>query len=122
MGQVAIPVVPTVRVVVTFTKFVELQPVEKFYTPLSSPTHLLNAEDDDDPQKLRRQGSSSSGRSTWLRRSTSSSSSSQHQQRCSSSGALDSDPFAIPVGYTWTNSGNDSSRKMKKSRSVRKSK
>ncbi|KAG4948780.1 hypothetical protein JHK82_041964 [Glycine max] len=120
--KVAIPVVPTVRVVVTFTKFVELQPVEKFYTPLSSPTHLLNAEDDDDPQKLRRQGSSSSGRSTWLRRSTSSSSSSQHQQRCSSSGALDSDPFAIPVGYTWTNSGNDSSRKMKKSRSVRKSK
>lgn len=107
--------VPTVRVVVTFTKFVELQPVEKFYTPLSSPTHLLNA-DDDDP----------SGRSTCLRRTSTSHSwggGSKHQQRSSSSsGALDSDPFAIPVGYTWTNSGNDSSRKMKKSRSVRKSK
>ncbi|VFQ88944.1 unnamed protein product [Cuscuta campestris] len=31
--KVAIPVVPTVRVVVTFTKFVELQPVEQFFTP-----------------------------------------------------------------------------------------
>jgi len=123
-GQVAIPVVPTVRVVVTFTKFVELQPVEQFYTPFSSPSHLLSADDDDDDhnrQKLARQ-SSSSGASTWLRRSTSSSQSwSKHQQRCSS-GALDSDPFAIPAGYTWTNSGDDSSRKMKKSNSMRKSK
>ncbi|KAG4990113.1 hypothetical protein JHK87_023570 [Glycine soja] len=114
--KVAIPVVPTVRVVVTFTKFVELQPVEKFYTPLSSPTHLLNA-DDDDP----------SGRSTCLRRTSASTShswggGSKHQQRSSSSGALDSDPFAIPVGYTWTNNGDDSSRKLNKSKSVRKSK
>ncbi|GFP79055.1 ankyrin repeat domain-containing protein 13b [Phtheirospermum japonicum] len=43
--KVSIPVVPTVRVVITFTKFVELQqPTEDyFYTPLSSPRqfHLL---------------------------------------------------------------------------------
>ena len=127
VGQVAIPVVPTVRVVVTFTKFVDLQPLEQFYTPLSSPSHLLSADDDDldsdhNRQKLLRQSSSSSGGSTWLRRSTSSSQSwSKHQQRCSS-GALDSDPFAIPAGYTWTNSGDDSSRKMNKSNSFRKSK
>ncbi|TKY72166.1 Ankyrin repeat domain-containing protein 13C [Spatholobus suberectus] len=128
--KVAIPVVPTVRVVVTFTKFVELQPVERFYTPFSSPTHLLSADDDDDDngddrQKLGRQGSSSSGGSTWLRRSTSSSQSwgtgSKHQQRCSS-GALDSDPFAIPAGYTWTNNGDDASRKLKKSKSLKRSK
>ncbi|RDY09576.1 Ankyrin repeat domain-containing protein 13C, partial [Mucuna pruriens] len=123
--KVAIPVVPTVRVVVTFTKFVELQPVEQFYTPFSSPTHLLGTDHDHDD----REGSEGSSSSTWLRRSTSSSQSwglglglgSKHQQRCSS-GALDSDPFAIPAGYTWTNNGDDSSRKMNKSKSVRKSK
>ncbi|XP_014517157.1 ankyrin repeat domain-containing protein 13C-A [Vigna radiata var. radiata] len=125
--KVAIPVVPTVRVVVTFTKFVDLQPLEQFYTPLSSPSHLLSADDDfldgdHNRQKLLRQSSSSSGGSTWLRRSTSSNQSwSKHQQRCSS-GAQDSDPFAIPSGYTWTNSGDDSSRKMNKSNSFRKSK
>lgn len=123
----AIPVVPTVRVVVTFTKFVELQPVEKFYTPFSSPTHLLseNNDHDDGNRKLRSEGSSlsSSGGSTWLRRSVNNNSQSwsKQQQQCSS-GALDLDPFAIPAGYTWTNNGDDSSRKMKKSKSVRRSK
>ncbi|KAJ0105204.1 hypothetical protein Patl1_18334 [Pistacia atlantica] len=36
--QVAIPVVPTIKVLVTFTKFEELQPVDEFATPPSSPT------------------------------------------------------------------------------------
>ncbi|KAK7412670.1 hypothetical protein VNO78_04208 [Psophocarpus tetragonolobus] len=129
--KVAIPVVPTVRVVVTFTKFVELQPVEEFFTPYSSPRHLLNVDDDNQLKlklkvKVGRQDSSSSGGSTWLRRSTSSHSqswgaTSKHQQPCSS-GALDSDPFAIPPGYTWTNNGNHSSRNLKKSKSLRKPK
>ncbi|XP_020259965.1 ankyrin repeat domain-containing protein 13C-A [Asparagus officinalis] len=35
--KVAIPVVPTIRVLVTFTKFEELQPSEEFSTPPSSP-------------------------------------------------------------------------------------
>ncbi|XP_077250900.1 uncharacterized protein LOC143890201 [Tasmannia lanceolata] len=35
--KVAIPVVPTIRVLVTFTKFEELQPLEEFCTPPSSP-------------------------------------------------------------------------------------
>lgn len=35
--KVAIPVVPTIRVLVTFTKFEELQPAEEFSTPPSSP-------------------------------------------------------------------------------------
>ncbi|XP_027338653.1 ankyrin repeat domain-containing protein 13C-like [Abrus precatorius] len=124
--KVAIPVVPTVRVVITFTKFVELPPLEQFYTPFSSPRYLLDADDDDDEKKSgtgSHASSSSSGGSTWLRRSGSQSrgAGSKHQQR-SSSGALDSDPFAIPAGYTWTNHGDDKSRKMKKSKSVRKSK
>nr|KYP62773.1 Ankyrin repeat domain-containing protein 13C [Cajanus cajan] len=124
--KVAIPVVPTVRVVVTFTKFVELQPVERFYTPFSSPRHLLSGDDDrdnDDRERGREGSSSSFGGSTWLKRNTSSSNQSwgKHQQR-SSSGALDSDPFAIPAGYTWTNNGGDSSRKINKSKSMRRSK
>lgn len=107
--KVAIPVVPTVRVVITFTKFVQLQPLEQFYTPFSSPRHLVS----DEQHKPENRASSS----TWLRRNTSVSG---KHQRCSSM-PFDSDPFAIPPGYTWT-SVDDKSRKMKKSKSVRKSK
>ncbi|KAF9608085.1 hypothetical protein IFM89_006012 [Coptis chinensis] len=35
--EVAIPVVPTIRVLVTFTKFEELQPLDEFSTPPLSP-------------------------------------------------------------------------------------
>ncbi|KAK7359784.1 hypothetical protein VNO77_01749 [Canavalia gladiata] len=117
--KVAIPVVPTVRVVVTFTKFVELPPVEQFYTPVSSPRLLLGgaAGDDGDEQKS---SSSSFGGSTWLRRNISQSR--NKNQHRSSSGALDSDPFAIPAEYTWTNNADDKSHKMMKSKSVRRSK
>ncbi|KAJ1428734.1 Ankyrin repeat domain-containing protein 13 [Sesbania bispinosa] len=115
--KVAIPVVPTVRVVITFTKFVELQPVEQFFTPLSSPRHLHSAETDDDQQKPESHRFSFSSSSTWLRRSNSQSQLGSKQQQ-----SLDKDPFAIPAGYTWTNNGDDRSRKMNKSKSVRKSK
>ncbi|KAI4298702.1 hypothetical protein L6164_032229 [Bauhinia variegata] len=124
--KVAIPVVPTVRVVITFTKFVELQPVEQFFTPFSSPRHLVNAVRDEQQQNSDAyyssflSSSSSSVASTWLRRNNSQSASKQQQQRCSSV-ALDSDPFAIPAGYTWT-SVYDKSDKLKKSKSMRKSK
>lgn len=128
LWQVAIPVVPTVRVVITFTKFVELQPVEQFFTPFSSPRHLLNDGREEQQKKpdththnssfVSSSSSSSSVASAWLRRNNSHQSKSQQR---SSSMALDSDPFAIPVGYSWT-SVDDKSQKMKKSRSVRKSK
>lgn len=120
VGQVAIPVVPTVRVVITFTKFVELQPVEQFYTPFSSPSHLLGFVDEDWKRQETHSSSSSSFASSWLRRSNSQSRSKQQQK--SSSGELELDPFAIPEGYTWTNSGEDKSRKLNKSKSVRRSK
>ncbi|XP_021293718.1 ankyrin repeat domain-containing protein 13C isoform X1 [Herrania umbratica] len=142
--KVAIPVVPTVRVVITFTKFVELQPAEQFYTPLSSPRHFSygggrgggQAEEDQKPEThnslLPSSSSSSSWSSTaWLRRSNSQSVSAskqqqqQQQQRSSSSSsssmAQQADPFAIPSGYTWT-TADDKSSKMKKSKSTRKSK
>ncbi|XVF26052.1 hypothetical protein REPUB_Repub13aG0266800 [Reevesia pubescens] len=133
--KVAIPVVPTVRVVITFTKFVELQSTEQFYTPLSSPRHFSygggrgQTEEDSKSDKHNNSSvpssSSSSWSSTttaWLRRSNSQSvSASKQQQRSSSSMGQQVDPFAIPSGYTWT-SVDDKSSKMKKSKSTRKSK
>ncbi|GLT81344.1 hypothetical protein SLA2020_527330 [Shorea laevis] len=92
--KLAIPVVPTVRVVITFTKFVELQPTEQFYTSVLK------------PQAAEQQPVGVGDQATT--------------KFCP--GAPDqSDPFAIPSGYTWT-SVDDKSRKMKKSKSTRKSK
>ncbi|XP_023517113.1 ankyrin repeat domain-containing protein 13C-like [Cucurbita pepo subsp. pepo] len=123
--KVAIPVVPTVRVVITFTKFVELPPAEQFYTPLSSPRQLANGGRDDPSESRCSSSSSTSSSSTWLRRSSSHSaagSTGKQNQRCSWSAAQDEiDPFAIPSGYTWAKS-EDKSSKMKRSKSTRKSK
>ncbi|XAR64893.1 hypothetical protein NMG60_11008782 [Bertholletia excelsa] len=41
--KLAIPIVPTIRVLVTFTKFEELQPAEEFSTPPSSPVFFEDA-------------------------------------------------------------------------------
>lgn len=128
----AIPVVPTVRVVITFTKFVELQPVEQFYTPLSSPRHFVYGGRNQSEEEQKSQShcsslpsSSSTSSSSWLRRNSSQSGSAskqQQQQRSSATMAQqETDPFAIPSGYTWT-SVDDKSKKMKKSKSTRKSK
>ncbi|GFZ03237.1 ankyrin repeat family protein [Actinidia rufa] len=117
--KVAIPVVPTVRVVITFTKFVELQPTEQFYTPFSSPRHFANERGSyEEPES-----SSSSASTSWLRRSTSrpSSASKQWHQNYSVAGQQSLDPFAIPSGYTWS-SFDEKNRKMKKSKSTRKAK
>ncbi|KAL8461446.1 hypothetical protein ACS0TY_031984 [Phlomoides rotata] len=103
--KVAIPVVPTVRVVITFTKFVELQPIENFYTPLSSPREFVNEESTSG-------GGDESGyfsfSSSWLRGG-------------SSRGGKPTDPFAIPSGYLLS-SFDEKNRKLKKSKSSRKTK
>ncbi|XP_073299058.1 uncharacterized protein [Primulina huaijiensis] len=91
--KVAIPVVPTVKVVITFTKFVELQPIEHFYTPPSSPRQFSG-------------GIRGEYFSSWLSRSRS------RQQ--ASEGEHMIDPFAIPSGYSWS-SFDEKKRKMKKS-------
>lgn len=129
--KVAIPVVPTVRVVITFTKFVDLPPVEQFYTPFSSPRQLANGGGDDNFESHYSSlpscssSSSSSSSSTWLRRSNSHSaagSTTKQNHRCLWSTTQDeTDPFAIPSGYTWARS-DDKSSKLKKSKSTRKSK
>ncbi|KAJ8761831.1 hypothetical protein K2173_004680 [Erythroxylum novogranatense] len=126
--KVAIPVVPTVRVVITFTKFVELQSAEQFYTPLSSPRLFGNGgrSASDDVQKSDGHywslpsSSSFSTPTSWLRRNNSQSTSKQQPRYNSSNTTAPSDPFALPNGYTWTTM-DDKSGKAKKSKSVRKS-
>lgn len=113
--QIAIPVVPTVRVLITFTKFVELQPVEEFYTPFSSPAQFGNGRISGDEME-----SNSATGSSWSWFSVNgnkSCSTSKHQGEQPEQ----ANPFAIPSGYTWS-SFDDRSRKMKKSKSTRKPK
>ncbi|OWM86332.1 ankyrin repeat domain-containing protein 13C-like [Punica granatum] len=118
--KVAIPVVPTVRVVITFTKFMDLQPIEQFYTPFSSPIHFLSggrgAEEEEDFPSSRPPSSSSSysAMPSWAKKT------SKEQQKLSSV-VNQCDTFAIPDGYTFTPI-DEKLRKMKKSKSVRKSK
>ncbi|XP_052190808.1 uncharacterized protein LOC127800305 [Diospyros lotus] len=90
--KVAIPVVPTIRVLVTFTKFEELQPVDEFSTPPSSPT----AAGRESPAVMQ---SSSSSWFQWIK--------APYQRPNSYAGCTSSrienieDPFAIPPDYTW---------------------
>ncbi|KAJ6944160.1 ankyrin repeat domain-containing protein 13C-like [Populus alba x Populus x berolinensis] len=90
--KVAIPVVPTIRVLVTFTKFEELQPLDEFSTPPSSPT----AAGRESPLVTQ---SSTSSWFQWIK--------APYQRPGSSAGGSSSrieniqDPFAIPSEYTW---------------------
>ncbi|CAI9087169.1 OLC1v1021173C1 [Oldenlandia corymbosa var. corymbosa] len=140
--KVAIPVVPTVRVVITFTKFVELPPIEEFYTPASSPGNFVNGTTSRSLYEDGHQSESSSSSSTtsqsffaassssfpWLSssgnssggsRSCSAAAKKQHQQQSVCNGGSQTDPFAIPGGYTWSRA-DEKSRKVKKSKSTRK--
>lgn len=117
--KVAIPVVPTVRVLITFTKFVELQPLEEqFFTPFSSPRHLFNGrgtacgdEDDDDNDVKGIPRASVSSSVPWL--SSSGSRSGILTQKVTPQVA---DPFVVPIGYAWS-SFDEKGKKMKKSKS-----
>ncbi|PRQ28420.1 putative ankyrin repeat domain-containing protein [Rosa chinensis] len=125
--KLAIPVVPTVRVVITFTKFVELQPTEQFFTPMSSPRQLIRGQQQQQEEEHRSKTATTTQKpsgSSWLRRNSSQSASAtskQQHQHSSAVGWQEPEPFAIPSGYTWT-SIDDKSRKMRKSKSIRKSK
>ncbi|XP_010550836.1 PREDICTED: ankyrin repeat domain-containing protein 13C-A [Tarenaya hassleriana] len=92
--KVAIPVVPTIRVLVTFTKFEELQPADEFKTPPSSPT----ASGYESPAPTH----SSSSSSSWFSWAKAPSNHSRTNPYGSSS-LIHShqDPFAIPADYTW---------------------
>ncbi|KAL0742706.1 hypothetical protein Bca4012_084219 [Brassica carinata] len=86
--KVAIPVVPTIRVLVTFTKFEEVDPADEFKTPPSSPTASSGCES---PAEFTNASSSSS----WFRRVRSNKDGSSRKSQTLQ------DPFAIPAGYTW---------------------
>ncbi|KAK7833164.1 uncharacterized protein LOC112025736 [Quercus suber] len=90
--KVAIPVVPTIKVLVTFTKFEELQPLDEFATPPSSPP----ASGRESPAVTH---SSSSSWFQWIKAPYNRPSSST----ASSSNRIENiqDPFAIPLEYCW---------------------
>ncbi|XP_010484223.1 PREDICTED: ankyrin repeat domain-containing protein 13C-like [Camelina sativa] len=101
--KVAIPVIPTIRVLVTFTKFEELEAIEdEFVTPPSSPNSSVQNSPREETQNS--SGSSSSW-FQWIKTP------SQRPSTSSSSGVInigkaenDQDPFAIPRGYNWITS------------------
>ncbi|KAM6544733.1 hypothetical protein CsatB_025469 [Cannabis sativa] len=93
--KVAIPVVPTIRVMVTFTKFEELAPVDEFSTPPSSPSAVGR----ESPAAAASSQPSSSSWFQWIKAPL---------HRSASSNAMSSsrietiqDPFAIPSEYSW---------------------
>ncbi|XP_077227581.1 uncharacterized protein LOC143860687 [Tasmannia lanceolata] len=98
--KVAIPIVPTIRVLVTFTKFEELQPMDEFSTPLSSPVHFQDT-------KSKESELSSASWISWMRGSRGQSSDSD--SRC---GKDEVDPFHIPSDYSWVDA-NEKKRRMK---------
>lgn len=90
---------PTIRVLVTFTKFEELQPVEEFSTPLSSPAHFQDAKS--------KEAEGSQSWMSWMKGSRAQSSDSEAR------GFKDEvDPFHIPSDYTWVDA-NEKKRRMK---------
>ncbi|KAJ0248119.1 hypothetical protein HA466_0164750 [Hirschfeldia incana] len=100
--KMSIPVIPTVKVVMTFSKFVALPPMDQFYTPLSSPRHIsAGVEDQCDVGSDTRTSTSRRSFSTpsWLRLKATKKSS---QRRLKKEKAQMVDPFAIPAGYKWT--------------------
>lgn len=98
--QIAIPIVPTIRVLVTFTKFEELQPVEEFSTPPSSPTHFQDSKSKDS------EGSSSW--ISWMRGSRGGQSSDSESRSFHD----EVDPFHIPSDYAWVDA-TEKKRRMK---------
>ncbi|KAG4914045.1 hypothetical protein AAZX31_19G233400 [Glycine max] len=98
--KVAIPIVPTIRVLVTFTKFEELQPVEEFSTPLSSPAHFYDAKS--------KESEGSSSWISWMKGSRGGQSSDSDSHRYKD----EVDPFSIPADYKWVDA-NEKKRRMK---------
>jgi len=107
--KVAIPVVPTIRVVITFSKFEELQSSEEFATPVSSPEFFQDAKGKDvDAPK------SSSSWISWLRGSQSEP---VNEAMCLEDYLEgDLEPFHIPSDYTWVGM-NEKKRRMKMKKS-----
>ncbi|CDO99416.1 unnamed protein product [Coffea canephora] len=104
--KVAIPVVPTIRVLVTFTKFEELQPLDEFSTPPSSPTAGRES-----PAVVQ---SSSSSWFQWIKTPYNRASSSN----VGSSSRIENiqDPFLLPADYKWVTAEEKKKRMHEKSK------
>lgn len=103
--KIAIPIVPTIRVLVTFTKFEELQPVEEFTTPPSSPAQFQDCKS--------KEPEGSTSWISWMRNRGSQSSDSE-----SRSFRDEVDPFLIPSDYAWVDATEKKRRlKAKKAKS-----
>ncbi|KAJ4878846.1 Ankyrin repeat family protein [Raphanus sativus] len=101
--KVAIPVIPTIRVLVTFTKFEELEAIEdEFVTPPSTPSSPVKNSPREEPP----QASSSSSSSSWYQwmKTPSQRPSTSSGGFSNGKGENDQDPFAIPRGYNWITS------------------
>ncbi|KAK7344151.1 hypothetical protein VNO77_13468 [Canavalia gladiata] len=105
--KVAIPIVPTIRVLVTFTKFEELQPAEEFSTPLSSPAYFQDAKS--------KESESSTSWISWMKGNRGTQSSDSDSQRYKD----EVDPFNIPSDYKWVDA-NERKRRMKAKRAKSK--
>ncbi|MBA0558862.1 hypothetical protein Golob_015856, partial [Gossypium lobatum] len=104
--KVAIPVVPTIRVLVSFTKFEELQPVDEFSTPPSSPGVGRES-----PAVTHVTGSSWF---QWIKAPYHRPSSSNYSHN-----KIENlqDPFAIPQDYTWITAEAKKKKMQEKSKS-----
>lgn len=91
--KVAIPVVPTIRVIVTFTKFEELLLADEFATPPSTPDCL--------PESGGNTSQTSKSWFSWIKGSAIRVAGMSGASEESSEEAID--PFAIPEDYLWTN-------------------
>ncbi|PAN14138.1 hypothetical protein PAHAL_2G386600 [Panicum hallii] len=106
--KVAIPVVPTVRVVITFTKFVPLIEPEEFFTPMSSPSLLAS------PGPGSIMAKPDTHKSSYLKWS---SKSSRSKPANLSQVTDNADPFTVPSDYTWVNSLGSKNHDKKSSKS-----
>ncbi|KAL0694385.1 hypothetical protein Bca4012_061565 [Brassica carinata] len=103
--KLSIPVIPTVKVVITFSKFVPLRPMDQFYTPISSPRHLSAAvEEQCDVEseetsdiKTSTSSRSSFAASSWRRLNITGTGKSA-QRRLEEEQAQMVDPFSIATG------------------------
>ncbi|CDY48669.1 BnaC07g27400D [Brassica napus] len=107
--KIAIPIIPTVRVLITFTKFEELQPSEEFSTPPTSPVfHDAKSSD----------SSSSASWVSWMKGTRGGGQSSDGDSNRYRDSEVD--PFMIPSDYKWVDSAEKKRRMKAKKARIRK--
>uniref|UniRef100_A0A1J3J8Y1 Ankyrin repeat domain-containing protein 13B n=1 Tax=Noccaea caerulescens TaxID=107243 RepID=A0A1J3J8Y1_NOCCA len=109
--KLAIPLIPTVRVLVTFTKFQELQPSEEFITPPSSPV-FHDAKSSENPS------SASGSWVSWMKGTRGGGQSSDGDSNRYKDNEVD--PFLIPSDYKWVDSAEKKRRMKAKKARIRK--